>query len=105
VDLSAHTENGRLRVRGKREVRYVVSRLADPDDPESGRHPIGCYPSLDLAKREADRAAPGSCVDAEGGTYSSDGSLTRHTQWQADWINPNIYQGRERGRRTPEVYD
>jgi hypothetical protein len=92
-------------VRGKREVRYVVSRLDDPDDPESRRHPIGCYPYLDLAKREADRVAPGSCVDAEGGTYSCDGMHTRQTQWQTDWTNHNIYQGREKKRRVPEVYD
>jgi len=105
ANLSAHAGNGRLRVRGKREVRYVVSRLEDPDDPESGRHPIGCYPYFDLAKREADRVAPGSCVDAEGGTYSSDGTHARYTQWQADWINLNIYQGRERRRHAPEIYD
>jgi hypothetical protein len=92
-------------VRGKREVRYVVSRLDDPGDPESRRHPVGCFSYLDLAKREADRCGPGSCVDAEGGTYSADGMHSRHTQWQADWINPNIYEGRARRRLPPETYD
>ncbi len=92
-------------MRGKREVRYVVSRLDDPDDPESGRHPIGSFPFLDVAKREADRYGAGGRVDAEGGTYSSDGTRARHTQWQADWINPNIYQGREKRRRSSEIYD
>jgi hypothetical protein len=90
-------------VRGKREVRYVVFSLEDPDDPESRRHPIGSFPYLDVAKKEADRYGPGSCIDAEGGCYSSEGS--RHARWQADWVNLNIYQGREKRRRAPEVYD
>jgi hypothetical protein len=96
-------------VRGKREVRYVVCRLEDPADPASRRHSMGCYPFLDLAKKEADRVGPEARVDAEGGTYSSDGAHSRHTQWQTDWTNPGVYQGRERRRRLPvpevEVYD
>jgi hypothetical protein len=92
-------------LRGKREVRYVVSRLEDPDNPASGRDQVGCYPHLDLAKKEADRLGRGGCVDAEGGTYSSDGAHTRFTQWRTDWINPNIYQGREKRRPAPEIYD
>jgi hypothetical protein len=91
-------------VRGKREVRYVVSRLEDPDNPRSGREAIACYPYLDLAKKEADRHGPGACVDAEGGTYSSDGMQHRHTRWQTDWVNQNIYQGRQKRRPIPEGY-
>jgi hypothetical protein len=98
-------EEGGPPVRGKREVRYVVSRLEDPDDPKSRRHRIGCYPYLDIAKKEADRVGPGSSVDAEGGSYSSDGMHTRHIQWQAEWINLNIYQGREKRRRAPDIHD
>jgi hypothetical protein len=92
-------------VRGKREVRYVVCRLENPDDPQGARHQIGCYPFLDLAKKEADRAGAGSSVDAEGGSYSSDGGHTRHTQWRTDWINLNVYRGREKRRPGSEVYD
>lgn len=92
-------------MRGKKEVRYVVSRLEDPDNPDSGRHQIGCYPYLDMAKKEADRVGSGGCVDAEGGSYSSDGSHSRLTNWRADWINLNVYRGKERVRRTPEIYD
>jgi hypothetical protein len=92
-------------VRSKKEVRYVVSRLEDPDDPQGRRHALGSYPFLDLAKREADRLGPGTCVDAEGGTYSSDGAHNRYTQWRADWTNINVYRGRERKRRMPGVSD
>ncbi len=90
-------------MRSKREVRYVVSRLEDPTDPEGGRLEISSHPYLDLAKKEADRLAPGTCVDAEGGTYSSDGMHTRCTHWKADWTNLNVYQGRARRRRVPEL--
>jgi hypothetical protein len=92
-------------VRGKREVRYVVCRLEDPRQPEGRRQAIACYPYLDLAKKEADRHGPDARVDAEGGTYSSDGMRTRQTRWQTDWTNHNIYQGREKKRHVPEVYD
>jgi hypothetical protein len=90
-------------MRGKREVRYVVSFLEDPGDPDSRRHSIGCYPFLDLAKREADRLGPEARVDAEGGTYCSEGIHNRRTQWQTEWTNPDVYQGREKRRRDPEV--
>jgi hypothetical protein len=92
-------------VRGKREVRYVVSRLEDPADPESRRNSTGCYQYLDLAKKEADRLGPEARVDAEGGSYSSDGIHSRHTHWQTEWTNPDVYQGREKRRRIPEVCD
>jgi hypothetical protein len=84
-------------------VHYVVSRLTDPDDPEGGRDTVGWYPFLDLAKREADRLGPCACVDAEGGTYFFDGSYGRRTQWQADWTNRNVYQGRLKRSRAPEI--
>jgi hypothetical protein len=90
-------------VRSKREVHYVVSRLTDPDDPEGGRDPVGWYPFLELAKREADRLGPCGCVDAEGGTYFFDGSYGRRTQWQADWTNRNVYQGRLKRSRAPQI--
>jgi hypothetical protein len=83
----------------RKEVRYVVSRLQDPDDPESARETIGWHPYLDLAKRQADRLAPGTCVDAEGGTYRLDSAYRRRECWQPEWINRNLYQGRE--KRTP----
>ncbi len=86
-------------------MRYVVSRLEDPADPESRRHSIGCYPYLDLAKKEADRLGPEAYVDAEGGSYSSDGLHCRHTHWQTEWINPAVYQGRQKRASVPEVYD
>jgi hypothetical protein len=92
-------------VRGKREVRYVVSRLEDPDDPAGKRDAIGLYSYLDIAKREADRLAPGTCVDAEGGTYSGDGGHGRRNGWQTDWTNLNVYQGRQRRRPQPEISD
>jgi hypothetical protein len=92
-------------VRSKREVRYVVARLENPDDPQSPRFALSCHAFLDLAKKEADRLAPGTCVDAEGGTYASDGAHARCSHWHADWTNLNVYQGRERRRRAPELYD
>ncbi len=88
-------------MRGKREVRYVVSRLENPDDPGGKRDAIGWYPHLDLAKREADRLAPGTCVDAEGGTYSFDAGYSRRSRWLTDWVNLNVYLGRQRGRHAP----
>lgn len=87
-------------------MRYVVSRLENPDNPESGRKAISCHAFLDLAKREADRLGPGTCVDAEGGTYSSDGTHARCTRWQADWTNLNVYQGKAKRRRIiPDICD
>jgi hypothetical protein len=92
-------------VRGKREVRYIVARLDDPGNPQGKREELGCFPFLDLAKREADRFGPGICVDAEGGTYSTDGLHSRHTQWQTDWTNLDIYRGRKRRRPAADLYD
>ena len=91
-------------VRGKREVRYIVFRLEDPNDPESTRQPIGCFPHLDLAKKEADRYGSGGTVDAQGGSYSFDGARARQNQWRTDWINPNIYQGRQKKRDGSELH-
>ena len=88
-------------MRGKREVRYVVSRLKDPDDPQGERERIGCYPFLEVAKSHADRTGPGTFVDAEGGTYHFDGASTRHTRWQAEWTNRDLYQGRKKRSPVP----
>jgi hypothetical protein len=90
-------------VRSKKEVRYVVSRLKDPDDLEGEREAIGCHPYLDLAKKHADRLGPGTCVDAEGGTYYFDGPYRRREQWQVEWTNRNLYQGRKARSPAPEV--
>jgi hypothetical protein len=90
-------------VRSKKEVRYVVSRLKDPDDLEGERETIACHPYLDLAKKHADRLGPGTCVDAEGGTYYSDGPYRRRDQWQVEWTNRNLYQGGKRRSPTPGV--
>jgi hypothetical protein len=93
----------RPRVRSKREVRYVVSRLKDPDDLEGEREAIGWHPYLELAKSHADRVGPGTFVDAEGGTYYYDGPYGRRTLWQVEWTNLNLYQGRRKRVRAPEV--
>ena len=90
-------------MRSKREVRYVVSRLKDPSDPESEREAIGCHPYLDLAKKHADRIGPGTCVDAQGGIYYFDGPYGRREGWQVEWTNRNLYQGGKRQARIPEV--
>jgi hypothetical protein len=90
-------------VRSKKEVRYVVSCLKDPDDSASERVTIGSHPYLDLAKKQADRLAPGTRVDAEGGTYCCDGPHGRRDGWQAEWTNPNLYQGRSKRGRLPET--
>jgi hypothetical protein len=86
----------RPHVRGKREVRYIVSRLKDPDDLEGERERVGWHPYLELAKRHADRMGPGTFVDAEGGTYYLDGPFGRRSRWEAEWTNPNLYQGRNK---------
>lgn len=77
----------------QKEVRYVVSRLKDPDDIESAREPVDWHPYLDMAKKHADRLGAGTCVDAEGGTYHRDGPYKRRGQWQTEWTNRNLYQG------------
>ena len=88
-------------MRSKKEVRYVVSRLKSPDDPEGERERIGCHPSLELARRHADRLGPDTFVDAEGGTYRFDGHSSRRSCWEAEWTNRNLYQGRK--KRSPIV--
>ena len=88
-------------MRGKKEVRYVVSRLKNPDDLEGERERIGWYPYLELARHHADRTGPGTCVDAEGGTYYKDGPHGRRTGWQVEWTNRNLYQGRKKRVRLP----
>jgi hypothetical protein len=101
--INLDERRGRSQVRSKREVRYVVSRLRNPDDIESAREAIGCHPSLDLAKKHADRLGPGTCVDAEGGTYHSYGQSCRCVQWQMEWINRNLYQGGKKKSPVPGV--
>jgi hypothetical protein len=86
----------------QKEVRYIVYRLSDPDDLESAREVLGLHPYLDLAKKHADRMGSGTCVDAEGGTYRSDGSLRQRSQWQPEWTNRNLYLGGKK-RPRPEV--
>ena len=91
-------------MRRKKEVRYVVSRCKDPDDPEGERETMGSHPYLDLAKRHADRLGPGTRVDAEGGTYYSAGLYGRCDGWQVEWTNRDLYQGRKkRSSPLPEV--
>ena len=88
-------------MRGKKEVRYIVSRLKDPDDLEGERETIGWHPYLEPAKSHADRTGPGTVVDAEGGTLYFDSPYGRRTRWQADWTNRNLYQGRKKGSPVP----
>lgn len=84
----------------QREVRYIVSRLKDPQDLESDREPIGWHPYLDLAKKHADRIGVGTCVDAEGGCYAGGGPYNRHGQWRREWTNRNLYEGGKRKDRS-----
>jgi len=90
-------------VSSQKEVRYVVSRLEDPEDLESARKPIGWHPYLDLAKKHADREGAGTCVDAEGGCYQFDGPYRRRGHWHAEWTNRNLYQGRTKSSPAPEA--
>ena len=77
----------------QKEVRYVVSRLRNPDDLEGDREPIGWHPCLDLAKKHADSIGAGTCVDAEGGTYHLSGPYRRRGLWHTEWTNRNLYEG------------
>ncbi len=88
-------------MRGKKEVRYIVSRLVDPDDLDGERERLGWHPYLELAKSHADRAGPGTCVDAEGGTLYLDGPYGRRAHWEVEWINRNLYQGKKKRVRLP----
>jgi hypothetical protein len=88
-------------VRGKKEVRYIVSRLKDPDDLEGERERLGWHPYLELAKSQADRTALGTFFDAEGGTYYFDGPYGRCMRWQVEWTNRNLCQGRK--KRSPST--
>jgi hypothetical protein len=88
-------------VKGKKEVRYIVSRLKDPDDLEGEREMIGWHSYLEQAKSQADRTGPGTYVDAEGGTFYVDRSRPRCTRWQAEWSNRNLYQGRKKRSPAP----
>jgi hypothetical protein len=90
-------------VRSKKEVRYVVSRLANPDDLEGDREALSSHPYLDLAKKQADRIGPGTCVDAQGGTYFFDGPHRHRERWQVEWTNRNLYQGGRKRSPAPEV--
>ena len=81
-------------------VRYVVSRLTNPDNLDGEREPISRHPYLNLARKHADLLGPGTCVDAEGGTYHFDGPRRRHGRWQLEWTNYNLYHGA--GKRSPE---
>lgn len=88
-------------MRGKKQVRYIVSRLLDPDDLEGERERLGCHPYLELAKSQADRTGPGTFVDAEGGTFYRDGRFGRSGGWEVEWTNRNLYQGRKKRVRLP----
>ena len=88
-------------MRGKKEVRYIVSRLRDPDDLEGERERIGWYPYLELAKSQADRTGPGTFVDAEGGYYYGDSGYGRRTRWEVEWTNRDLYEGRKKRVRLP----
>lgn len=86
-----------------KEVRYIMSRLRDPDDIDSAREPIGWHPYLDLAKKHADRIGAGACVDAEGGSCHPEGPYRRRGQWRAEWTNRNLYQAGKERRTTDGV--
>ncbi|OFW58651.1 MAG: hypothetical protein A2133_07970 [Actinobacteria bacterium RBG_16_64_13] len=88
-------------MRGKKEIRYIVCRLKDPDDLDSERETLGWHPFIELAKSQADRTGPGTFVDAEGGTLYFDGPSGRHTRWQVEWTNRNLYQGKNKRVRLP----
>ena len=88
-------------MRGKKEVRYIVSRVKDPDDLESERERLGWHPSLELARSHADRTGLGTFVDAEGGTLYVDGPYGRRMRWQVEWINRNLCQGRKKRSPVP----
>lgn len=92
-------------VRNKREVRYVVSRLEDPGDLAGARETLGYHPSLDLAKRHADRVGTAAIVDAQGGSYSTEGPYRRRGQWRVEWTNGNLYRGGSRKRPEAEPTD
>ena len=88
-------------MRGKKEVRYIVSRLKNPDDLEGERERLGWHPYLELAKSHADRTGPGTFVDAEGGIFYCDGPYARRTRWEVEWTNRNLYQGRKQRSPVP----
>ena len=77
-----------------REVRYVVWRLVDPGDPEGERDKLGWYYELGLAISQARRIGPGTCVDAEVGLCRDRGLGARHSRWQVEWVNRNVYEGK-----------
>jgi hypothetical protein len=81
-----------------KEVRYVVCRLGDPGDLEGEREKIGWHQELGFAMSHADRTGPGTCVDAEGGTYYPSGPCGQHSRWEVEWVNRDVYEGR--GRKT-----
>ena len=81
-----------------KEVHYIVCRLGDPGDLEGERERIGWHHELGLAIRHADRTGPGTCVDAEAGTYYPRGLYGRRSRWEVEWINRNVYRGK--GRKT-----
>ena len=83
-------------MRSKKAVRYVVSRLKNPDDLEGERERIGCHPYLQLAMRHADPLGPSTFVDAEGGTSYFDGPYRRREGWQVEWTSRNLCQGRKK---------
>ena len=77
-----------------REVRYVVWQLADPGEPEGERNKIGWYYELGSAISHARRTGPGTCVDAEAGICRDRGPGARRSQWQVEWVNRNVYEGK-----------
>ena len=89
-------------MRGKKDVRYIVSRLVDPDDLDGARETLGWYPFIELAKSHADRVGPGARVDAEGGTVYLGGPHGRSARWEVEWTNRDLYRGRKKRRPSPE---
>ena len=83
-------------MRSKKALRYVVSRLKNPEDLEGEREMIGCHPCLELAKKQADSIGPDAFVDAEGGTYPGENHYRQRGSWRAEWINRDLYQGRKK---------
>ena len=81
-----------------KEVRYIVCRLADSGDLEGGRERIGWHRELGFAMGHADRTGPGTCVDAEAGTYYPSRLYGRRSRWEVEWINRDVYRGK--GQKT-----
>ena len=78
-------------MRGKKDVRYIASRLKDPNDLEGERERIGWYPYLELAKSRAVRIGPGTFVDAGWGKEAQ--IFIEHWRREYDHLRPHSSLG------------